>query len=221
MDSRTEFWRQQKPIYARKSAFANSSGYNSKSPQAYIQKQFDIIEECTNKFLFLFLSFFSTNIILSTVESDFKPSLCLFLVQTNGKHGESLDKSNRLMVYVNKLTDSQLTNKKAVICNIYSLIGNAYLEMGKYDDALQAHQKDLEISREIDSKQDISRAYENIGRVYARNGKYKEAIQVWEKKLPLTENDMEKAWLYHEIGNINDKKNFHYYLIRVQDNSFF
>ena len=36
--------------------------------------------------------------------------------------------------------------------------------------------------------------------MYARNGKYKEAIQVWEKKLPLAENDMEKAWLYHEIG---------------------
>jgi tetratricopeptide (TPR) repeat protein len=50
------------------------------------------------------------------------------------------------------------------------------------------------------NKEGISRAYENIGRVYARNGKYKEAISVWEKKLPLAENDMEKAWLYHEIG---------------------
>ena len=39
-----------------------------------------------------------------------------------------------------------------------------------------------------------------MGRVYARNGRYKEAISVWEKKLPLAENDMEKAWLYHEIG---------------------
>lgn len=42
---------------------------------------------------------------------------------------------------------------------------------------------------------------ENIGRVYARNGKYKEALEVWEKKLPLVESDMEKAWLYHEIGH--------------------
>ena len=36
--------------------------------------------------------------------------------------------------------------------------------------------------------------------MYARNGKYKEALQAWEKKLPMTETDMEKAWLYHEIG---------------------
>lgn len=51
-----------------------------------------------------------------------------------------------------------------------------------------------------DNAEGISRAYENIGRVYARNGKYSEAIEVWEKKLPLAETDMEKAWLYHEIG---------------------
>lgn len=51
-----------------------------------------------------------------------------------------------------------------------------------------------------DNKEGVSRSYENIGRVYARNGKYKDAVSVWEMKLPLAENDMEKAWLYHEIG---------------------
>ncbi len=39
-----------------------------------------------------------------------------------------------------------------------------------------------------------------MGRVYARNGKFKEAISVWEDKLPLASNDIEKAWLFHEIG---------------------
>ena len=48
--------------------------------------------------------------------------------------------------------------------------------------------------------EDKSRAYENLGRVYARNGKFKEAINVWEEKLPLASNDIEKAWLFHEIG---------------------
>lgn len=42
---------------------------------------------------------------------------------------------------------------------------------------------------------------ENIGRVYTRNGKFNEAIEIYEKKLPyLTDNDLENAWLYHEIG---------------------
>lgn len=51
-----------------------------------------------------------------------------------------------------------------------------------------------------ENREGISRAYENIGRVYARNGKYKDAIDVWERKLPFAETNMEKAWLYHEIG---------------------
>lgn len=46
----------------------------------------------------------------------------------------------------------------------------------------------------------ISRALENLGRVYARSGRFKEAIEVWEEKLPLASSDIEKAWLYHEIG---------------------
>ncbi len=51
-----------------------------------------------------------------------------------------------------------------------------------------------------DNQEGISRAYENIGRVYARSGKFKEALDIWNKKLPLVESEMEKAWLYHEIG---------------------
>ena len=122
------------------------------------------------------------------------------LVQSNGKHAEALDKSNKLLNYVNKQNENVVHDKKAIISNIHSNIGNAHLEMGKYALALQSHQRDLELSKSSENKDGVSRAYENIGRVYARNGKYKDALQVWEKKLPMAENDMEKAWLYHEIG---------------------
>ncbi|RNA02032.1 tetratricopeptide repeat 25 [Brachionus plicatilis] len=164
LDSRTEFWRQQKPIYARKKS--RQSYAPSKTPLTYVLNQLEVIDG----------------------------------LQTNGKHSESLDKSNKLMIYVNKLTDTQLTDRKSIVSNIYSNIGNAYLEMGKYELSLKNHQKDLDISTESDNKEGISRAYENLGRVYARNGKYNSAIDVWEKKLPLAESDMEKAWLHHEIG---------------------
>ena len=36
--------------------------------------------------------------------------------------------------------------------------------------------------------------------MYARTGKFKEALEVWSKKLPLVESEMEKTWLFHEIG---------------------
>jgi hypothetical protein len=70
-------------------------------------------------------------------------------VQTNGKHAESLDKSNKLLAYVNPLNSKQLTGKQEIIANIQSNIGNAHLEMGHYDLALKAHQKDLDISKEL------------------------------------------------------------------------
>lgn len=130
----------------------------------------------------------------------YKNQLLTLKVQNNGKYKESLEKSNKLLAYVNPLNKKQLSGKEDIIANINSTIGNAHLELGQYDLALQAHEKDLEISKDLDNKEGISRAYENIGRVYARNGKYSQAIEVWEKKLPLAETDMEKAWLYHEIG---------------------
>ncbi len=70
-------------------------------------------------------------------------------MQNNGKHAESLDKSNKLMAYTNKQSESVVQDKKNLICNIHSNIGNAHLEMGQYEPALQAHKKDLEISTDM------------------------------------------------------------------------
>ena len=67
-------------------------------------------------------------------------------MQSNGKHSESLDKANKLMIYTQKQSDTAIPDKQSLIANIHSNIGNAYLEMGKYDLALQSHQKDLDIS---------------------------------------------------------------------------
>jgi tetratricopeptide repeat protein 25 len=58
LDSRTEFWRQQKPIYARKSGAMNSSSHSSsettadryKNPLPYVLKQLEIIDNCKIEF---------------------------------------------------------------------------------------------------------------------------------------------------------------------------
>lgn len=46
LDSRTEFWRQQKPIYARKRKEFVKSPSSSKDPLNYILQQFEIIDNC-------------------------------------------------------------------------------------------------------------------------------------------------------------------------------
>lgn len=52
------------------------------------------------------------------------------------------------MTYTNKLSDTQISDKKSIIANIYSNIGNSQLELGNYGEALEAHQSDLDISKE-------------------------------------------------------------------------
>ncbi len=50
---------------------------------------------------------------------------------------------------MNPLNKKQLSGKDEIIANIHSNIGNAHLELGQYDEALQSHQKDLNISTEL------------------------------------------------------------------------
>lgn len=45
LDSRTEFWRQQKPIYARRSIIPNKPS-SSKDPLNYIMRQLELIDNC-------------------------------------------------------------------------------------------------------------------------------------------------------------------------------
>jgi hypothetical protein len=70
-----------------------------------------------------------------------------FQVQNNGKYNESLHKCEGLILFVNKQSNKSSTEKSRIISNIYSNMGNAYLELGKYDQALQMHNKDLDLSR--------------------------------------------------------------------------
>ena len=47
LDSRTDFWRQQKPIYARKSSYnPNAESDSSKNPLNHILKKLEAIDTC-------------------------------------------------------------------------------------------------------------------------------------------------------------------------------
>lgn len=66
--------------------------------------------------------------------------------------------------------------------------------------ALKSYEKDLHISRKYDSKLGKSRALDNIGRIYARTGQFEKAAEVWIEKEPLAKSNLERTWLFHEIG---------------------
>ncbi|XP_053550123.1 outer dynein arm-docking complex subunit 4 [Bombina bombina] len=172
LDTRTEFWRQQKPIYARERDRKlmqqkwNREKFRPSDPSQYILKNLEEIDR-----------------LLSRGNSD-----------------ASCKKAQQVLKNVQNWSEDEVPNKQELIGNLHSCIGNAQMDMGQMEAALQSHKKDLEIANEFDLLEAKSRALDNIGRVYARIGKFKEAIKVWEDKIPLVTSSLEKTWLFHEIG---------------------
>nr|CAB3267330.1 tetratricopeptide repeat protein 25 [Phallusia mammillata] len=173
LDTRTEFWRQQKPMYARKRD-------RMMMQQKWSNRKSDSISD-------------PTTFILKNLED-----IDLFLV--DGKGAESLQLAKSTLRDVNRLSDKELPNKADIVANLYSCIGNAYLELGQTEEALEYHQKDLDISQKHNFQDAKSRALDNLGRVYARVGKFQKAIDCWQEKIPLSKSAVESTWLFHEIG---------------------
>jgi tetratricopeptide (TPR) repeat protein len=70
---------------------------------------------------------------------------CIFTAQAEGKYEQSLKKSQKTLEKVESWQDERIKNRPALIANLYSCMGNAYLEMGQYKDALECHNKDYDI----------------------------------------------------------------------------
>ncbi|KAK7507840.1 hypothetical protein BaRGS_00000805 [Batillaria attramentaria] len=175
LNMRADFWRQQKPMYARERdrrrqqqqrSGSGRSRTGEQDPMQYILQRLEEIDEA----------------------------------QANGKYEQSLQKSQKTLKKVDLWGADQVKNKPAVVANLYSCMGNAYLEMGKFKEALECHNKDLALGQAHNIDEAESRALDNLGRTKARMGKYDDAIELWEKKLPKSKSALESTWLYHEIG---------------------
>lgn len=173
LDTRTEFWRQQKPMYARKRD-------RLLMQQKWSNRKTESITD-------------PTSVILKNLED-----IDGFL--SEGEASKSLALATSTLKTVNRMSDRDLPNKLDLIANLYSCIGNAHLELGQTSEALSYHQKDLELSQQHNFPDAKSRALDNLGRVYARIGKFQKAIDCWLEKVPLSKLALESTWLFHEIG---------------------
>ncbi|CAH2301908.1 tetratricopeptide repeat 25 [Pelobates cultripes] len=123
LDTRTDFWRQQKPIYARERDRKimqqkwNREKNKPSDPNQYILKSLEEIDQC------------------------------LF----NGNPEGSLKKAQKALKNIQSWKAEDIPNKQEVIGNLYSCIGNAQMDLGHMEAALQSHTKDLEISKEYDT----------------------------------------------------------------------
>ncbi|XP_069884126.1 outer dynein arm-docking complex subunit 4 [Dipodomys merriami] len=173
LDTRCNFWRQQKPIYAR-------------------QRDRKLMQEKWLRDRKRRPSETARYILKSLEDID--------MLLTSGSAEGSLQKAEKVLKKVLEWNKEEVPNKDELVGNLYSCIGNAQIELGQMVAALQSHRKDLEIAKENDLPDAKSRALDNIGRVFARVGKFQQAIDTWEEKIPLAKTTLEKTWLFHEIG---------------------
>ena len=71
-----------------------------------------------------------------------------FPALSQGLHERSLNQAIKCKKTVESYKEADIPNKDDILANLHSCIGNAYLEMGKYEQALENHQKDLSIANE-------------------------------------------------------------------------
>ncbi|XP_067825449.1 outer dynein arm-docking complex subunit 4 isoform X2 [Heptranchias perlo] len=173
LDTRTEFWRQQKPIFAReRERRLKEQSWKSNRMQPRSEH---------------------TMYLLTRLEQ-------IDLLFADGRAQECQNKATELLRTVEGWSQRELPNKAEILGNLYSTIGNTQIELGDMEGALKSHQKDLRIARKTDNIEAKSRSLDNIGRVYARIGEFAKAVEAWMEKETLTKSNLERTWLFHEIG---------------------
>jgi len=69
-------------------------------------------------------------------------------VLTGDSPEETCRKAERVLKTVQGCSDEEVPNKNELIGNLHSCIGNAQLEMGQMEAALQSHKRHLESARQ-------------------------------------------------------------------------
>ena len=108
--------------------------------------------------------------------------------------------AENLIHVVDDMHNTAREDKLELAAAIHSALGNAQIELSLLDEAEDSNLYDLRYSEEIADADGVSRAKANMGRVYARQGNYPEAVRVWGERGPVEGNNVENAWLHHELG---------------------
>jgi len=104
--------------------------------------------------------------------------------------------------FTRKIQDLTLSmvEKMSLTARVQSAQGTAHMLLGNMSDAIKYHKKDLQVAEEQKDIEGRNRACGNLGRVYCMKKDYQKAIDYWKMALETTESQLERAWLYHDIG---------------------
>lgn len=119
---------------------------------------------------------------------------------SRGRINEALRRALWNLQTVRSWPPDALSNPFEALASLHRYAGSSYLGIGNLDKAMWHHGKELTLAEQHGLAHVKSLALDNIGRVHARRGHYEKAICAWERKLDLCRTDLERTWLYHELG---------------------
>ncbi len=110
-----------------------------------------------------------------------------------------------MLFYLKALKISKQLNKTGAIINCYNNIGNVYVELGKYDKALNYANKALKAEQQTNDNQLIANSYELIGLIYSNKFDYEKALKYFNESLirrKASSDSLGIMFSYHNIGNV-------------------
>ncbi|KAF3816930.1 hypothetical protein GH733_014278 [Mirounga leonina] len=181
LDTRSNFWRQQKPIYARE-----------RDRKLMQEKWLRDRKRRPSQ---------TAHYILKSLED-------IDMLLSSGSADGSLQKAEKVLKKVLEWNKEEVPNKDELVGNLYSCIGNAQIELGQMVAALQSHRKDLEIAKEYQEPlttlagflPELGNSSKPLTRFEWKELTLVLHIPRWEEKIPLAKTTLEKTWLFHEIG---------------------
>ncbi|KAF0306726.1 Tetratricopeptide repeat protein 25 [Amphibalanus amphitrite] len=186
MQTRQEFWGQQKPLYARKIQRKMAEGKTTVDEEdeqlrRRIDEKKSRVQANHETVTRLLVDIDAT---LQRAEYERALQMCAEAEQT-----------------IKSYSLTWLPRRQAYLGVVYSALGDAHLKLGHYREALKWHNKDLELSKDnprlLHSR---ARALDNLGRTHATFRRYQAAIDAWEQRIPLSRSPEKRTWLFHEIG---------------------
>ncbi|ESN90138.1 hypothetical protein HELRODRAFT_90920 [Helobdella robusta] len=174
LDTRTDFWLQQKPLSTKKINYNNNNNnknnmnnnkYNNNN--GYVDWRNELV----------------------SVED----------LQIKGEYKESIKRIAQLFAILSKPTMRETPDRMELFATLHGYLGTAYSNTNQFDRALKEFNKELKIAKKNDLTNCKMDGLDNIGRIYVKWKKYDDAIKCF-KKLSKISDSTEKIWLYHEIG---------------------
>ncbi|KAL5965461.1 Tetratricopeptide repeat protein 25, partial [Taenia solium] len=170
---RSEFWRQQEPMYNRvkKCRRKTSRSISSKDDLNALQRLVHMLQDIS-------------------------------AVQHAGDHSKALQLCAALREDIKVLNPdfTALTEVMADLC-AFEAVSNFHLQ--NYKEARDGFLAQLEICRNENLQHHIARCLENLGRAYAKLENYQAAKEVWTERLQYEMLSSDRSWLHFELGLCN------------------